>query len=108
MAAAEPRFPGDRAANGCSKPVDLMGKGVYSSYTYYFARLSTIKDAQGNSKTEDMIRELVAGQEAVVRTARAVLAAAQKAGDEPTADLVIGRMQLHEKSAWMLRSLLEK
>jgi starvation-inducible DNA-binding protein len=55
-----------------------------------------------------MIRLLVAGQEAVVRTARSVFPAAEKANDEPTADLLTQRMQIHEKTAWMLRSLLEK
>jgi starvation-inducible DNA-binding protein len=73
-----------------------------------FAKLSSIKDAQGSPKAEDMIRELVAGQEAVVRTARAVFPAVEKASDEPSADLLTQRMQVHEKNAWMLRSLLEK
>ena len=54
-----------------------------------------------------MIRQLVTGQEAVVRTARSVFPAAEKVGDEPTADLLTQRMQLHEKTAWMLRSMLE-
>jgi starvation-inducible DNA-binding protein len=73
-----------------------------------FARLSSIKDAQGVPKAEDMIRELVAGQEAVVRTARAVFPAVEGASDEPSADLLTQRMQVHEKNAWMLRSLLER
>jgi starvation-inducible DNA-binding protein len=73
-----------------------------------FARLSSIKDAQGVPKAEDMIHELVAGQEAVVRTARAVFPVVEKASDEPSADLLTQRMQVHEKNAWMLRSLLEK
>lgn len=73
-----------------------------------FARLGTIKDAQGVPKAEDMIRELVAGQEAVVRTARAVFPAVENASDEPSADLLTQRMQVHEKNAWMLRSLLER
>ncbi len=72
-----------------------------------FAKLGTIKDAQGVPKAEDMIRELVAGQEAVVRTARAAFPAVEKASDEPSADLLTQRMQVHEKNAWMLRSLLE-
>jgi starvation-inducible DNA-binding protein len=55
-----------------------------------------------------MIRELVAGQEAVVKTARGMFAIVDKAGDEPTADLLTQRMQIHEKNAWMLRSLLEQ
>jgi starvation-inducible DNA-binding protein len=73
-----------------------------------FARLSSIKEAQGVPKAEDMVRELVQGQEAVVRTARTVFPLAGDAHDEPTADLLTQRMQVHEKNAWMLRSLLEK
>ena len=56
---------------------------------------------------QDMIRSLVAGQEAVVRTARRLFPLVDKAGDEPTADLLTQRMQVHEKNAWMLRSMLE-
>jgi starvation-inducible DNA-binding protein len=55
-----------------------------------------------------VIRGLVAGQEAVVRTARSVLPIVERAHDEPTADLLTQRMQVHEKDAWMLRSLLEE
>ena len=55
-----------------------------------------------------MIRELVAGHEAVVRTARSVFPVVEKAADEASADLLTQRLQLHEKTAWMLRSLLEK
>jgi starvation-inducible DNA-binding protein len=54
-----------------------------------------------------MVRLLVEGNEAVVRTARSVFPVVDKAGDEPTADLLTQRMQIHEKNAWMLRSLLE-
>ena len=54
-----------------------------------------------------MIRQLVIGQETVVRTARDVFPAADEAHDEPTADLLTQRMQIHEKNAWMLRSMLE-
>ena len=57
-------------------------------------------------KAEEMIRRLVEGQEAVVRTARSVFPTVEKANDEPTADLLTQRMQIHEKTAWMLRSLL--
>ena len=53
-----------------------------------------------------MIRQLVVGQETVVRTAREAFAAAEEASDEPTADLLTQRMQIHEKNAWMLRSML--
>ena len=55
----------------------------------------------------DMIKQLVVGQETVVRTARSILPLVDKASDEPTADLLTQRMQVHEKTAWMLRSLLE-
>jgi starvation-inducible DNA-binding protein len=54
-----------------------------------------------------MIRKLVKGHEAVVRTARSIFPPVEKASDEPTADLLTQRMQVHEKTAWMLRSLLE-
>jgi len=87
--------------------IRALGYPAPGSYAE-FARLSSIKDAQGVPKAEDMIRELVAGQEAVVRTARAVFPAVEKASDEPSADLLTQRMQVHEKNAWMLRSLLEK
>ena len=54
-----------------------------------------------------MVRLLVEGNEAVARTARAMFPSVEKADDEPTADLLTQRMQIHEKNAWMLRSLLE-
>lgn len=78
--------------------------GTYSE----FIQLSSIKEVQGVPSAEDMIRHLVAGQEAVVKTARSLFPAVEKVADEPTADLLTQRMQLHEKNAWMLRSLLEK
>ena len=78
--------------------------GTYSE----FARLSSIKETAGVPRAEEMIRLLVQGQEAVVRTARSIFPLADKAGDAATADLLTQRMQLHEKTAWMLRSLLEQ
>lgn len=78
--------------------------GTYSEY----AALSSIKETAGVPKAEKMIELLVEGQEAVVRTAREVFPVVDKVNDEPTADLLTQRMQLHEKNAWMLRSLLEK
>ncbi len=72
-----------------------------------FVRLTSIKEEDGVPPATDMIRLLVQGQEAVVRTARSVFPIAEKAGDEPTCDLLTQRMQLHEKTAWMLRSMLE-
>lgn len=73
-----------------------------------FARLSSIRDSTGKVSAKEMIRQLVAGQEAVVRTAREVLPIAEKAGDQPSVDLLSARMEVHEKNAWMLRSLLEE
>ena len=73
-----------------------------------FAELTSIKDSDGKVSAKEMIRQLVAGQEAVIRTAREVLPIAEKAGDQPTVDLLSARMEVHEKNAWMLRSLLEE
>lgn len=78
--------------------------GTYSAY----ARLSSIPEAEGVPKAEDMIRQLVEGQETVARTARDLFAVVDRANDEPTADLLTQRLQIHEKTAWMLRSLLEQ
>ena len=77
--------------------------GTYSE----FAALASIKESKGVPKAKDMLRNLVAGQESVARTARAVFPIAEKANDQPTCDLLTQRMQIHEKIAWMLRSLLE-
>ena len=77
--------------------------GTYSE----FAALASIKESKGVPKAKDMLRDLVAGQESVARTARAVFPIAEKANDQPTCDLLTQRMQIHEKNAWMLRSLLE-
>ncbi|MEM6254215.1 MAG: Dps family protein [Cyanobacteria bacterium P01_D01_bin.156] len=77
--------------------------GTYSEY----AKLSSISETPGVPKAEEMIALLVEGQEAVARTAREVFAIADEANDEPTADLLTQRLQIHEKNAWMLRSLLQ-
>ena len=76
--------------------------GTYSE----FAELSSIKETRGVPKAEKMIETLVQGQEAIVRTARGIFEVVDAAHDEPTADLLTQRMQIHEKTAWMLRSLL--
>jgi starvation-inducible DNA-binding protein len=78
--------------------------GTYSEFT----RLSSIKEPDGVPPAQEMIRQLMQDQEAVARTARTMFKAVDQAGDEPTADLLTQRMQVHEKTAWMLRSLLEK
>ncbi|MGZ8708725.1 MAG: Dps family protein [Thermoanaerobaculia bacterium] len=99
--------------NELALAVDLIAEriralGAPAPGTYReFARLSTIKEAEGVPPAAEMIRQLVEAQEAVVRTARTVFPAVDRASDEPTADLLTQRMQVHEKTAWMLRSLLE-
>ena len=93
--------------------VDLIAErirslGVYAPGTYkQFSKLSSIQEEEDVPKAQDMIRLLVEGQEAVVRTARSLYPVVEKANDEATADLLTQRIQLHEKTAWMLRSLLE-
>jgi starvation-inducible DNA-binding protein len=77
--------------------------GTYSEY----ARLSSIPETEGVPKAPEMIELLVKGNEAVARTAREAFSVAEKANDQPTADLLTQRMDVHEKAAWMLRSLLE-
>ena len=77
--------------------------GTYKAY----AKLSSIPETDGVPEAREMIRLRVEGQEAVVRTARSVFPLVDKANDEPSADLLTQRMQVHEKTAWMLRSLLE-
>jgi starvation-inducible DNA-binding protein len=72
-----------------------------------FAQLSTIKEDDGVPKAQEMIAKLVEGHETVARTARQVFKSADGANDQPTGDLLTQRMQVHEKTAWMLRSLLE-
>ena len=72
-----------------------------------FSRLTSIEETDGVPDAMDMVRLLVAGHEAVARTARAAFPGAEKAGDESSCDLLTQRLQIHEKTAWMLRSLLK-
>jgi starvation-inducible DNA-binding protein len=72
-----------------------------------FARLSTISDDIDAPEALEMVRRLATGHEAVVRTARRVVAAAEEAGDVASADLATQRIHIHEKTAWMLRATVE-
>lgn len=99
--------------NELALAVDLVAERIRSlgfpapgTYKQY-AALSSIKEEDGVPAAKDMIRLLVEGQEAVVRTARSLYPSVEAARDEATADLLTQRIQLHEKTAWMLRSLLE-
>ena len=100
--------------NELALAVDLIAEriralGVPAPGTYReFAALSSIKESRGVPKAEQMIKDLVAGQEAVARTARSVFPLVDGVNDEPSADLLTQRMQVHEKTAWMLRSLLSR
>ncbi|GAB5519662.1 MAG: Dps family protein [Rhodothermales bacterium] len=86
----------------------IRALGVYAPGSFaQFSELSSIEDETDVPSANDMIRKLVHGQETVVRTARGILPVAGDANDEPTVDLLTERMQIHEKNAWMLRSLLE-
>jgi starvation-inducible DNA-binding protein len=87
----------------------IRSLGHFAPATYSeFGKLTSIKEAPGVPKARDMIKQLVDGHEVVTRTARALFPLVEKASDEATADLLTQRIQLHEKTAWMLRSLLEK
>lgn len=86
------------------RSLDFYAPGTYRE----FSKLASIPESESVPKAQDMIKELVAGHEAVCRTARSVFPALEKAADEASADLITQRLQVHEKTAWMLRSLLEK
>lgn len=80
-----------------------VAPGTYKA----LAKLASIKEEDSIPKATDMIRNLVKGHEQAAKTARAILPLADKATDEPTTDLLTQRLQVHEKTAWMLRSLLD-
>ncbi|MDI3296719.1 Dps family protein [Janthinobacterium tructae] len=73
-----------------------------------FVKLASIKEIDGVPPALDMVSHLVAAQEATARTARRLFPLLEKANDQPTADLITQRLDVHEKTAWMLRSLLEE
>ncbi len=96
------------AVDPIAERIRSLGHAAPGSYAQ-FGKLSSLKDAPGTPpKALDMVRVLVAGHEAVARTAREVFPLADKADDQPTADLLTQRLDVHEKTAWMLRSLLEE
>ena len=98
--------------NELALAVDLIAEriralGVRAPGSYReFASLSSITEDDDQPDAEEMIRRLVIGQETVARTARSVFPIVERASDEPTADLLTQRLQVHEKTAWMLRSML--
>ncbi|MDX6013100.1 MAG: Dps family protein [Cupriavidus necator] len=93
------------AVDSIAERIRALGYPAPGTYKEY-ARLSSIAEEEGVPEATDMIRKLVEGQEAVVRTARSLFPVIDAAGDEPSADLLTQRMQTHEKTAWMLRAML--
>ncbi|MEM1176211.1 MAG: Dps family protein [Pseudomonadota bacterium] len=93
------------AVDEIAERIRALGVKAPGSYSRY-SGLTSIEEGSGDESAEEMIRQLVIGQETVARTARSVIELAGEANDEPTADLLTQRMQIHEKNAWMLRSML--
>ena len=94
------------ALDGIAERIRALGcPAPYGSQA--ITALSSISETEGVPEAMAMVRELVIGHEAVARTARSVLALCEAAKDQPSADLLTQRLQIHEKTAWMLRSLLE-
>ena len=94
------------AVDDIAERIRALGVAAPGSYRE-FGELASVEEAVGGESAEEMIRQLVIGQETLVRTAREAFPAADDANDEPTADLLTQRMQVHEKNAWMLRSMLD-
>ena len=94
------------ALDEVAERIRSLGEPAPGSYAA-FAELTSIEEEPGVPEAKEMIRQLVAGHEAVAKTARSVFPAAEAGSDEVTADLLTQRMTVHEKTAWMLRSLLD-
>ena len=97
------------ALDDIAERIRALGYNAPGSYAE-FVRLTVLKEEPGLTETlgwQEMVRQLVVGNEAVCRTAREVLDMADDGDDAPTEDLMTQRLQTHEKYAWMLRSLLQ-
>ncbi len=95
------------AVDAIAERIRALGHNAPGSYVE-FSKLSSVKDSPEVPKASDMIRILMQDQETVVRSARSVFPLAEEGGDQATEDLLTQRIQIHEKTAWMLRSLLEE
>lgn len=93
------------AVDEIAERIRALGEFAPGSYKEY-AKLTSIKEADGIPSAEEMIKDLVKGQEAIAKTARSIVPVADHAADEVTLDLLTQRMTVHEKTAWMLRSLV--
>jgi len=94
------------ALDSIAERIRALGFPAPGSYSQY-AKLTSIAEETGVPSAHEMIQQLVSGQETVARTAREAFKVADAADDQPSADLLTQRMEIHEKNAWMLRSLLE-
>lgn len=94
------------AVDELAERIRALGQFAPGSYAQ-FAKLTKIREAEDVPKAEAMIAQLVEGHETVVRTLREAFPAAEEGGDEATADLLTQRLAIHEKTAWMLRSMLQ-
>ena len=93
------------AIDDIAERIRALGEPAPGSYQAYL-ELTEIEEEVGEPTADEMMLRLLKGQETVARTARSVIGAAEAANDEPTADLLTQRMQVHEKTAWMLRSMV--
>ncbi|WP_166839530.1 Dps family protein [Rheinheimera pleomorphica] len=93
------------AVDEIAERIRALGEFAPGSYKEY-AKLTSLKEADGIPTAEEMIKDLVKGQEAIAKTARSIVPVADKAADEVSLDLLTQRMTVHEKNAWMLRSLV--
>lgn len=93
------------AVDEIAERIRALGAPAPGSYRE-FGALSSVTEDDDRPEATEMVRRLVAAHETVARTARSVYPVVEAAHDEPTADLLTQRLQVHEKTAWMLRSLL--
>ena len=93
------------AVDDIAERIRALGVAAPGSYAQ-FSELTEVREERGLPSAEEMIAQLVQDQETVVRTARSIFPVVDAASDEPTADLLTQRMQVHEKTAWMLRSMI--
>lgn len=94
------------AVDDIAERIRSLGEPAPGTYAEY-SRLSSVKEREGVPAASEMVQDLVVGHETVVRTARALAAKAEGAGDLATADLATQRIDVHEKTAWMLRSMIQ-
>lgn len=94
------------AVDQIAERIRALGFPAPASYGE-FTRLASLSEDEDSPGANEMVHRLVKAQEAVVRTARSVFPPVERAGDEASADLLTQRLQIHEKTAWMLRSMLE-